>query len=197
MLSRKDFIPGPFLQPVNVALTLSVTPVLSGLECRCTQCPFQPVMGSPHLDPLVWSFSKLEEMNPVFNFVMQNTFFTTRTKNGWYPSLLSLAMIMTMTKSNLGEKEVYSGSFRKVRAGTEAETGKESSLLLSLAHSPYLILPKTTCLGVSSAHSGLGPPMTIINQENALQTCLQASLMEALNSSLFPGDLSCVLLTEN
>lgn len=52
---------------------------------------------------------------------------------------------------------------------------------------------------VSSAHNGLGPPTPIINPENALQPCLQASLMEAPNSSPVPSSqvtLARVKLTE-
>lgn len=62
----KYFIPGLFLQPVNVAFDAVRTPVFSGFKHSCIPCYFQPIVGSPHLDSLVWSFSKLEESNPVF-----------------------------------------------------------------------------------------------------------------------------------
>jgi hypothetical protein len=54
--------------------------------------------------------------------------------------------------------------------------------------------------GGSTTHSGLGPLTSIINQENALQSCLQASLMEAFFSpnggSLFSTNSSFIKLTK-
>lgn len=37
-----------------------------------------------------------------------------------------------------------------------------------------------------TAHSMLTPPTSIVNQENAPQTCLQANLMEAISQPRFP-----------
>jgi hypothetical protein len=50
-----------------------------------------------------------------------------------------------------------------------------------LAQSVFVIFPRITCPGMTVgsqwAHSGLGPPTSIINRENVPQICLHDNLM--------------------
>lgn len=59
---------------------------------------------------------------------------------------------------------------RKLESGTKAEA-MEEQCLLAHSHNPGPLARD----GTSSR--GLGPPMSIISQENALNTCLRAHLV--------------------
>lgn len=56
-------------------------------------------------------------------------------------------------------------------------------LLGVLSYLAYAIL--FACSGAGTAHSGLGPPMSIISQETIPQACLQANLTKAFLSIEF------------
>ena len=118
------------------------------------------------------------------------------------------------TKSQVGKRVCFSFSLQffmegsqgrtsgpDPEAGTAAETMEEGSLLAhsSASHSSgFLITPRG-----GTTHSGLGPPTnptSVINQENAPQTQLQASLMVEFVSGEGPSSqvtLACVELTKN
>lgn len=76
----------------------------------------------------------------------------------------------------------------ELKAGTEAES-LENSIYWHVLHGflslvSYMIqnhLPRG-----GNTHNGLGLPMSIINQENNLQTCPQAKLMEEFSLLWFP-----------
>ena len=71
---------------------------------------------------------------------------------------------------------------RNLEAGTEAEIIAEHCLLdyiLWFTQPAFLYNPEHLPRN-GTAHSGLCPPTSIINQENILQACLQANLMEAI-----------------
>lgn len=90
----------------------------------------------------------------------------------WCSSLLSAALINTMTKSNLGRKEFiwithpdYSPSFSKVRAGTMKECAYWVSFLYNSGP------PAQVWAGPSHVNQ--------LSRKCPLDTCLQASLLEA------------------
>ena len=60
---------------------------------------------------------------------------------------------------------------RKVRTETQAEAGEKHCLTGSFSASFLQQVPRD-----SDAHSGLGPPTSIINQDSISQTWLQANL---------------------
>lgn len=64
--------------------------------------------------------------------------------------------------------------------------------LIYLSHTAQAYLPKD-----GTTHNSLGPPASISNQENASQTCSQASLTEATPPLplRLPIPLGCVKLT--
>lgn len=60
----------------------------------------------------------------------------------------------------------------------------------------YIYIPELCAQG-GTALSGLGPPKSIINQENAPQTCLEANLMEAFSQLRFcPPRISAFIMTK-
>lgn len=80
--------------------------------------------------------SKLEEMNPVFTLFHKPPSYHSY-KNDWYPSLLSLALMKTTTKSNwrikTGLLQVIEGSQRS--SGQELKQAwRKAAYLLPLAH---------------------------------------------------------------
>lgn len=117
--------------------------------------------------------------------------------------LTSVAAIKIMTESNLvwkgfvwltvllsqpsidwsqGKKSSRAGPWRK-----EPEQRSEEYCLR--ACSPWLsklVFLSSHLLGGDTVQSRLGPPASIISQENALQIFLQANLMEALPQLGFP-----------
>ena len=115
-------------------------------------------------------------------------------------SLLFLAVVNTMTKSNLGKERVSSSlhshvhgeSLREARSGApdrnqfrqepvqrRLRNAACSHMTCLLACLLFLIQPNTT-------HSGLGPLTLVINWENTLQICLQSSLEAFFFQLRFP-----------
>ena len=79
----------------------------------------------------------------------------------------------------------YSPSLAGVEAGTQARTEAEAmliSLLLGLTQPAFSGLPAWGDI----THSGWDPPMSIINQESAPQTCPRINLIESLSQLRFP-----------
>lgn len=64
-------------------------------------------------------------------------------------------------------------------AGTETETVLLATFLCMTCLTRVLIQPRATCTKDTS-HSKLSHLKLIINQENILQTCPEANLMEAI-----------------
>ena len=62
---------------------------------------------------------------------------------------------------------------RTTKAGTDTKAVECTASWLALLG--LLPASRATCPG--SAHNGLGPPTSVLNEENALQLCLQANLM--------------------
>lgn len=76
---------------------------------------------------------------------------------------------------------------------------KEYCLLAAPPGLLSLLSYRTIYSGVTPPNSVLSPSPSIINQENALETCLQASLLESLSQLRFvlpKITLACVELTE-
>lgn len=113
-----------------------------------------------------------------------------------------------MTNSNLEKGKdffqlvVYSSSLREVRTGMKAGTRPQwnSAYWLALqSHiqiDTFLSAPSVDHLPMcGTAHNVLGLPTLIINQEHALQTCLQGRLMDPFSQLrlLFPDNASYCL----
>lgn len=106
-------------------------------------------------------------------------------------TLLSGAVINTVSKSNLGKERIclaymsWSPSITQVSQGkTQKEQAQERSPRLA-AHLPFSYLP-IHLPSSGTAHSEPGSPTSINNQENGMQTCLQANLVEVLPQLRFP-----------
>ena len=108
---------------------------------------------------------------------------------------VSIAIVNTMTKSILGRKRFIS-SLKTLgllyywrNSGQELiQRGNGGTLLAGLACSAWLLIaPRTTYLPRGgTSHSGLGPPSSVINQQNASQSCSQANQVGAFSQSRFP-----------
>lgn len=114
----------------------------------------------------------LASFNTIFNIYLRyiNTYLNLQCA-----SLFPIVVKNIMIKSNLGRKQFFilqpnvhhKGQEFKIRnqeAGTEAQAVEECCILACTACS--LILHRTICSGVMLP-SGLGPPTSSINQENA------------------------------
>lgn len=97
------------------------------------------------------------------------------------PALLSGPMLNTMTKPTLRRKDISVYSLQFILEGSLGRNFQmknlEQNLQRKVAHrlglsvkfSSFPALPRPTCLGESTAHSGLGPSPSILNQENTPQ----------------------------
>ena len=112
-----------------------------------------------------------------------------------YPHLISVAVINTIIKSKLGRKGLIwfpypvSGiSLREVRAGTEARREQTAASYLPTIHSLCLFRNHAHLLRGGTAHSGLCPSTSTINQENGPQICPPVNLMDTFSQLrvLFP-----------
>lgn len=110
----------------------------------------------------------------------------------------------TLSQSNSGRKGFMSSYNAQVtlhhwgKSGWKSEAGSEAEATeyCLLACSLYQSAIYTTQYQQPS--SGLGPPTSTINRENATQTCPQVHLMEALTPwRVFPNDSSLCQLTSN
>jgi hypothetical protein len=99
----------------------------------------------------------------------------------WLAFLLLLSN--TMTKSNLGKKSFFGLQEQVSKVGTQTGQGlgtRNSSgdhrgmLFTGLFSLLVYTLTQDHLLRNSTALTGMGIPTSTINQENALQTCLQA-----------------------
>lgn len=102
------------------------------------------------------------------------------------PTLLSVVVINTRMKSNLGGRRGsvwltvlgHSPFPREGRAGTleGALSRSHGGMLLAGSLGPMLSLlscaAQCSCRGNGAAHGGLGPPMSMSKPEDSLQTCL-------------------------
>lgn len=110
----------------------------------------------------------------------------------------------TLTTSNLEKKDLFNLRvhcllWREIRAGTQCrnlEAGGEAKLQRTavpglLTHPAFLYKDLT--------RGELGSPIAISNQENVLQTCLQASVMETFPywDSFFPDMCKLVSSWQN
>ena len=77
---------------------------------------------------------------------------------------------------------------RNVVSGTAVETWRDSAPRLGFQGFLVLLFhPRQNCLpSDSTTHTELGSPTAIIPKENAFQTCLQATLMEAFSYLWIP-----------
>lgn len=73
------------------------------------------------------------------------------------------------------------------RGRSWSRTMKECYLLDCMDSACFLTQLRTPCPGVASLSVGPGPSTLIINQDNVLQTCLLANLMEAVFSVEVPS----------
>ena len=145
----------------------------------------------------------------------------TVSQNTWnfYLTLLVLVRVsllcQNIAKSHLESKGLFllitcrlysiteGSQSRNLKAGTEAEDREEHC---SLACSPWLAQPAFSSLSritfseLSTVYNKLDPLTSIINQENALQTCPLAYLMKAFfsNERALPQmTQACVKLTKS
>ena len=82
-----------------------------------------------------------------------------------------------LAKTNLGRREFFlSYRLQNITEGSQGwKSNQESDI------------PNTDCPGQSNkAHSGLGPPTSVINQENAPPTDVKANPMEAFSKQKLP-----------
>lgn len=101
-------------------------------------------------------------------------------------------VINTMTKCNLGRK----GFVLAHRLYSIMKTCQGRAPGRSLKQKPKRKQPRLSCLRNGTSHSGLGPPSSIVYQEDAPQTCPQTSLMVASPQVKFLLS-RCVKLTAN
>ena len=103
-----------------------------------------------------------------------------------WPGFLSIAVINTMTKSNLGGKGGY--RFQSIIEGGQGRSLKQKpmeeccfqnggtfSLLGYLSYIAQAHLPRE-----GTTYSGLGLSTSVSSKDNNSQVCLQANLMEAI-----------------
>lgn len=111
----KYFIPELFLQPQHGVWSCL-------LQLWDFQGASREIHNVPSIRPLrlcsVIS-SKLEEMNIVFILFHKLPSYRSY-KNGWYPSLLSFALMKTITKSNLEGKK---GLFQVIKGSQRRNSG--------------------------------------------------------------------------
>lgn len=109
------------------------------------------------------------------------------------PSLVSIAVIETMTKISMGRRGLtYCSSLpEEAKAETEAVVLEECcSLACSswLNQSAFIVQPRTP-VQFFTIHNGLDPPLPIVNKENTPQTCLKANLIGSIFSTEFFSSL--------
>ena len=102
--------------------------------------------------------------------------------------MLSTAVIKQSDPKQFRQERVslvsHNLPLRDIRAETEAETKEEWLALQGLLR--LLSYTQDHLLRSGTTHSELGPPISIINQENVPQTCLQTSLTETFSQWRFP-----------
>lgn len=117
---------------------------------------------------------------------MQRSWKNASTENRHLDCLRVSVAMVEWPKGNLGRKSFFFSTYNSGHTPSLKEvTDAEAMVCCLLACSQGLLslLPYST--QDQQSHSGLGPPLLLVNQENAPQT-LQANLMKAFSQLRFP-----------